>query len=800
MNGLDLDLFLKLIQTDFAAWILLGLVISGSAVAIWAGVGSQKALRKCLMLSIAAHIVLVRYGQPVEWARSGIGISGTDSASAFPDQPPPPAGIRSLEILDFQSLNNSLGKSGTGSGTGPGAGSARKGILPSEIGEALPEIPGDAKKPLARPELPETQITLNDRQKQELPDLPAAALSDTLPVLSTLPEPRKSTTANEKNEKREILPPDLPVTITEQERSTAINPAARPSVRAPLPPLPTPDNLVLRPGNNRPTPPASEPLTRNSSSTRPEVTLPGVDIAANFGPARLNLPAPESRSSDLSSNSLPVNILPSIINPAEDLAPPIPAFERENAEQKLNPAALNPKAGTVAMTTRPNPANSLPDQDLRSRIRKSQTPKQNIEIAANTPKTKSAVELPKPDLSNLGKESLLTDRPNRPASRPIADVPLVYRSRLDPDRAKLAIKSGASAESEKSVELALEWLSKHQDTDGRWDGGVAKYRDGNVVSEENSFTVHCPPGDICFGECYYWEADTALTGLSLLAYLGAGYTHTEGKHANTVARGLDYLIRIQKADGDLRGQSLAVGMYCHAMATLALCEAYALTGDDRLKKPVSTAIEFLVNAQAQNGAAWRYEPRAPVGDTSILGWVVLALRSGRSLGMKVPQNSINGIQAWLDAVSEGKNGGLAKYQPWKESTPTMTAEAWLCRFFLNLDPNVKRSRESADHLLSHGPDRDPYNLYYWYYGTLAMYQQGGADWEKWNGLVRDRIVKKQKTDGHKSGSWDPDDSQWGTYGGRVYCTALATLTLEVYYRFLRLYEEPKSGFELRKGK
>jgi hypothetical protein len=65
--------------------------------------------------------------------------------------------------------------------------------------------------------------------------------------------------------------------------------------------------------------------------------------------------------------------------------------------------------------------------------------------------------------------------------------------------------------------------------------------------------------------------------------------------------------------------------------------------------------------------------------------------------------------------------------------------------------------------------------------------------------VRDRIVQKQQTKGHKLGSWDPVDSQWGTYGGRVYCTALATLTLEVYYRFLRLYEEPKSGFELRKS-
>ena len=59
--------------------------------------------------------------------------------------------------------------------------------------------------------------------------------------------------------------------------------------------------------------------------------------------------------------------------------------------------------------------------------------------------------------------------------------------------------------------------------------------------------------------------------------------------------------------------------------------------------------------------------------------------------------------------------------------------------------------------------------------------------------MRDRIVRRQKTKGHQAGSWDPDDSSWGTYGGRIYCTALATLSLEVYYRFLRLYEEPPTA-------
>jgi hypothetical protein len=71
-----------------------------------------------------------------------------------------------------------------------------------------------------------------------------------------------------------------------------------------------------------------------------------------------------------------------------------------------------------------------------------------------------------------------------------------------------------------------------------------------------------------------------------------------------------------------------------------------------------------------------------------------------------------------------------------------------------------------------------------------MYQHGGDDWERWNAVVRDRIVSQQRDSGHQAGSWDPDDSEWGTRGGRIYSTALATLTLEVYYRYLRLYDDP----------
>ncbi len=71
-----------------------------------------------------------------------------------------------------------------------------------------------------------------------------------------------------------------------------------------------------------------------------------------------------------------------------------------------------------------------------------------------------------------------------------------------------------------------------------------------------------------------------------------------------------------------------------------------------------------------------------------------------------------------------------------------------------------------------------------------MYQHGGDAWYRWNAQVRDEIVRRQRPIGHAVGSWDPDDSPYGAKGGRIYSTALATLTLEVYYRYLRLYDEP----------
>jgi len=172
----------------------------------------------------------------------------------------------------------------------------------------------------------------------------------------------------------------------------------------------------------------------------------------------------------------------------------------------------------------------------------------------------------------------------------------------------------------------------------------------------------------------------------------------------------------------------------------------------------------------------------------------MGFKSAREVGILTPKEASirRGILDWLDQVAAGKSKGLARYQPSdNDVTPTMTAEAWVCRQFLGVGGPGAASSEAAQFLLQNESDRGPTNVYYWYYATLALYQHGGEEWDRWNSKTRDRIVQLQCKTGHQTGSWEPDGSIYGAKGGRIYCTTLAALTLEVYYRYLRLYDEPR---------
>jgi len=360
-------------------------------------------------------------------------------------------------------------------------------------------------------------------------------------------------------------------------------------------------------------------------------------------------------------------------------------------------------------------------------------------------------------------------RRNR-ADRP---VPEIYRLRTAPDRSRTAQRHGATPDTEDCVRAALKWLADNQESDGRWNAG--RHDAGRELRVAGRDRLGAGI-----------RADTGMTGLALLAFLASGHTHREGVYKANVREGLVYLIGEQADDGGLGSQATTfASMYCHAMAAFALSEAYGMTGDPELREPVRRAVAYTLSAQNPTSGGWRYYPGDP-GDTSQLGWQLMALKSAELAGVPMPEYARQGMVRFLESVSSGDHGGLAAYRPSERASRPMTAEALACWQFLGMTPDDPRGREAGDYLLGELPGEGQVNFYYWYYATLAMHQLQGDHWGRWNDALRKTLIRSQRKTGRLAGSWDPD-SVWGGYGGRVYSTALATLCLEVYYRFLPLY-------------
>jgi hypothetical protein len=344
-------------------------------------------------------------------------------------------------------------------------------------------------------------------------------------------------------------------------------------------------------------------------------------------------------------------------------------------------------------------------------------------------------------------------------------------------RANLVRREGGTARSEKSVEDGLDWIVRHQRADGSWSLNYHEQCQANA----------CPHRLVM-------ESDTAATGLALLPLLGAGYTHTvKNRHQDAVRRGIAWLVQNQQPDGNLfTGPPGMAFLYSHAIGTMALCEAYGLTQDPRLKQPAQRAIRFIINSQDPATGGWRYFP-GQAGDTSVFGWQIFALRSGRGAGITIPSNVLKGCKRYLDLAAADEHRTIYAYQPGRGASPVMTAEALLSRQLLgwerNYPPLVKGSSQIAQHLET----SDARNIYYWYYATQLLHNMKNKDWEQWNLKVREGLIGMQIKDGTcANGSWDPDfpaADLWGQRAGRLFTTSLSILTLEVYYRYLPLYRD-----------
>ncbi|MEK6236346.1 MAG: hypothetical protein N2C14_16690, partial [Planctomycetales bacterium] len=183
---------------------------------------------------------------------------------------------------------------------------------------------------------------------------------------------------------------------------------------------------------------------------------------------------------------------------------------------------------------------------------------------------------------------------------------------------------------------------------------------------------------------------------------------------------------------------------------------------------------------------WRYAPGKD-SDTSVTSWVVMALQTARMAGLEVPAETLTRVDAYLDKASSA-GGSQYGYQPGSASSETLSAAGLLCRQYLGWKQDDPRLLKGADVLLANDlPDYNDRSVYYWYYATQMFHHLEGDRWKKWNGAMRDMLVRGQDKSGVNAGSWSPEGDKWGELGGRLYETALSIYILEVYYRHLPMY-------------
>jgi hypothetical protein len=375
-----------------------------------------------------------------------------------------------------------------------------------------------------------------------------------------------------------------------------------------------------------------------------------------------------------------------------------------------------------------------------------------------------------------------------PAGAAMADVSDLaggkFSNRFGSNRAKAGDRMGASGASEASVKLALEWIAKHQLPDGSW-----------------NFNHMLGPGDhrTSGNPGRYDDAVFGATAMALLPFLGVGQTHLDGEYKETIRRGIEFLVK----NGEQRNNTLSFfepqgQMYSHGLATIVLTEAYGMSQDPDLAEPAQQAINFIAYAQDPVGGGWRYVPQQP-GDTSVVGWQIMALKSAHMAGLHVDDRTIRGATKFLDSVA-GESGSLYGYmrpitldQRWDYKATS--AIGLLCRMYLGWDrghPGIGRGTEWFE---SMGPsDGRRVDMYYNYYATQVMFHYGDQRWIAWNERMREFLVSQQdKSEGAERGSWFfPDGDLGAAAGGRLYCTAMAAMTLEVYYRYMPIYDTQKT--------
>ncbi|MHC4832432.1 MAG: prenyltransferase/squalene oxidase repeat-containing protein [Planctomycetota bacterium] len=271
----------------------------------------------------------------------------------------------------------------------------------------------------------------------------------------------------------------------------------------------------------------------------------------------------------------------------------------------------------------------------------------------------------------------------------------------------------------------------------------------------------------------------ALCGIALLA---DGHMPGRGRHGETVRRSLDYLLDHVTETGLIAAETGHGPMYGHGFATLFLGEVYGMTSEDaRVRDALERAVELIVNSQNDEGG-WRYNPVPYDADVSVTICQVMALRSARDAGIKVPASTIERAVEYVKKC-QNPDGGF-KYMiaaggsGWARSAAGVATLFYAGRYG---DESIARGLDYLERQAFPSGRSSLTQAHYFYghyYAVQAMYLAGGDWWRRWWPAIRDDLVAQQTP----AGGW-LDQQQGGAYA-----TAMALIILQMPQRYLPIFQ------------
>lgn len=271
-----------------------------------------------------------------------------------------------------------------------------------------------------------------------------------------------------------------------------------------------------------------------------------------------------------------------------------------------------------------------------------------------------------------------------------------------------------------------------------------------------------------------WSRNNGKNAMAAVALMVNGTTPGKGKYGSQVSKAINYIISSQQSNGFLAGDEQGP-MYQHALATLALAEAYGMTMNPDIRAALTKAVDLIVETQ-DYGGGWRYQPKMEPGDLSVTVMQVMALRACAEFGVYVPEETITHAITFIKACFKENAGGFSYLPSNDEINFNRAAAGVVClqSVGLHTDPMIPPVIKTISKLAFDEKREKEWFWYGHYYASVALYHHGGEAWKAYYPVICEKILADWSgRDGHY---WEVIDTAW------------AVLVMGVPYRYLPIYQ------------